>query len=92
MPFDGASSGGKRYGLDKDNFLQAAFQKGSENRDWRVMEPATKQDFCKEMDSLDLEKTGRIALVMINLHKASLPSKTGHSREGKRDCLYALLF
>ena len=27
------------------------------------MEPTTKQDFYKEIDSRDLEKTGRIALV-----------------------------
>ena len=64
MPFDGASS---VMLLDKDIFLPGNFQKGSENRE-RTEEYGTSNEaglffFYKEIDSRDLEKPGRIALV-----------------------------
>ena len=33
MPFDGASSGGKRYGAGQRHIFPGSFQKGSENRE-----------------------------------------------------------
>ena len=52
--------------LDEDGFLPAAFrkvQKIGKRLRTEVMEPATKQDFCKETDSRGLGKTERIAFV-----------------------------
>ena len=51
--------------MDKDAFLLAAFRNvQNSGKDGKVMEPAIEQDFFyKEIDSRDLEKTGRIALV-----------------------------
>ena len=51
--------------LDKDAFPLAAFRNvQNSGKDGKVMEPAIEQDFFyKEIDSRDLEKTGRIALV-----------------------------
>ena len=33
MPFDGASSGGKRYGPEQGKLSPGSFQKGSENQE-----------------------------------------------------------
>ena len=57
MTFDGASRRGKRYDAGQGYFSPCSFQKGSENR------KKTEAGFCKEIDSRDLEKTGRTALV-----------------------------
>ena len=49
--------------LDKDAFLPAAFSKvQNSGKDCKVMEPATKQNFYKDIGSRDLENTPRIAL------------------------------
>ena len=66
MPFDGASSEGERYGAGQRQLSPGRFKKGSENPE-RIEKYWNQQQsrifFYKGIDSRDLEKTGRIALV-----------------------------
>ena len=50
--------------LDRDTFPLAAFRKVQKiGKRLKSNRTSNKARFCKEIDSLDLEKTGRIALV-----------------------------
>ena len=64
MPFDGASRRGKRYGAGQGHLSPAAFRKVKKiGKRLKSNRTSNKAGFCKEIDSRDLDRTGRIALV-----------------------------